>query len=152
MKTCKKCNIDKPLDDFYSNDSSCKECRKQAVRENRAKKADYYREYDRQRFKNDPRVKERHERYFGTIQGKIASERAKNKWVASNPVKRAAHVILGNAVKSGAIKKPGFCECCGGTGRIHGHHCDYSKPLDVMWLCPACHKNWHNEHGEALNG
>lgn len=152
MKTCKKCNASKPLSDFYANDSSCKECRKRLARENRAKKADYYREYDKQRYKSDPRVKARHERYRATEQGQKAVNKAKDKWLSLNPVKRAAHVILGNAVKNGIIKKPGFCEQCGGTGRIHGHHCDYSKPLDVMWLCPACHKAWHLKNGEGLNG
>ena len=152
MKICKKCDSEKQVSEFYKNDSSCKECRKAMVRENRAIKADYYREYDRQRFKSDPRVKERHARYLSTEKGMQASIEAKRKWMESNPVKRAAQTILGNAVRDKRIKKPGFCESCGKTGRIHGHHCDYAKPLDVIWLCPKCHKEWHEKNGEGLNG
>lgn len=152
MKTCKKCNEEKHPVDFYSNDSSCKECRKEAVRKNRAEKVDYYREYDKKRYKEDPKVKQRIDRYLATTDGMRKSSEAKSRWDAKNPVKKAAQTILGNAVRDGKIAKPGFCESCGKSGRIHGHHCDYSKPLDVMWLCPKCHKDWHAEHGEAVNG
>ena len=29
-----------------------------------------------------------------------------------------------------------------------GHHTDYSKPYDVMWLCKECHENMHHLNGE----
>jgi len=32
MMICKKCNYEKKSTEFYSNDSTCKECRKKAVR------------------------------------------------------------------------------------------------------------------------
>ena len=152
MKICKKCNKEKLNDEYYQGDSTCKECRKVMVRENRAKNIEYYREYDRNRFKNDPKVKERNNAYQKTEIGKKTSGEAKKRWLQSNPVKRAAQTILGNAVKNGKIKKPGFCQSCFRTGRIHGHHCDYSKPLDVIWFCASCHTKWHKENGEGKNG
>lgn len=40
------------------------------------------------------------------------------------------------AVYHGKLKKPTACERCHKeTERLQAHHDDYSKPLDVMWLC-----------------
>ena len=48
------------------------------------------------------------------------------------------------AVESGKIEKPKYCNCCGQEKELHGHHKDYEKPLDVIWLCPACHHFLHS--------
>ena len=141
---CKACGEAKSADEFYkSNKSKCKDCVKEMVRANRMANAEYYREYDRQRFQDDPRVRERHRRYQATKAGKEAVNRARKKWLSENPEKRAAHVILGNRVRDGHIVKPDTCQDCGAGGRIHGHHHDYAKPLDVEWLCALCHAKRH---------
>lgn len=62
----------------------------------------------------------------------------KKAWIERNPEKRAAHIALNNAVRAGRVVK-GPCEVCDSTGRVHGHHDDYTKPLEVRWLCPAHH-------------
>ena len=41
-------------------------------------------------------------------------------------------------VKKGYVKK-GPCIFCGITERIEGHHEDYSKPLEVIWICRGHH-------------
>lgn len=43
------------------------------------------------------------------------------------------------------------CEMCG-EPKAEAHHDDYSKPLDVRWLCFAHHREWHREHPELLEG
>ena len=66
-----------------------------------------------------------------------------------------AQNILEKAIEKGIIKRKDVCECCGASykfsdGRtgIQAHHCDYNKPLDVMWLCQKCHYEWH-KHNKA---
>jgi hypothetical protein len=152
MKFCVRCDTDKKDEDFYSKDSTCKECRKALVRKNRSENSEYYREYDKLRFKHDPKVRARHLKYQKTYSGKRSMEKSRHKWQSQNPAKRAAHVILCNYVRDGRIIKPTCCEYCGQCkGRIHGHHNDYAYPLSVQWLCPKCHTEWHQANGEGAN-
>lgn len=68
------------------------------------------------------------------------------------PNKYRSHTKLNNALRDGVIAKKSLCENCGGDFRVIAHHSDYLKPLDVLWLCEVCHKAWHKENGEGLNG
>ena len=139
---CVRCFTEKG-DDFYANDRTCKECRCALVRRNRAQNIDYYREYDRSRGMLPHRVKAR-EVYQKTDAGKASCKKSKRKWLNANQDKRAAHVILGNAVRDGRIEKPESCYECGVTEcRIHGHHEDYAQPLEVRWVCSKCHRQVH---------
>ncbi len=53
------------------------------------------------------------------------------------PEKAKAHDAVNNAVRDGRLKKqPCYC----GETIVEAHHEDYSKPLDVEWLC-----NWHHK-------
>lgn len=58
-----------------------------------------------------------------------------------------------SAQRRGAL--PGFaeikCEKCGAPSR-HKHHEDYSKPLDVTYLCIRCHRQRHKELGWGCSG
>lgn len=140
-KKCFKCGEVKCLADFYKHKkmadghvNKCKECNKIDVKENRKLKISYYREYDLARGNRLSREYCRNYRY-------------------EFPMKYAAHTFLSNAVRDGRILKPDNCEECGNEhAHIHGHHDDYAFPLYVRWLCPPCHKKWHNKHGEGKNG
>lgn len=50
------------------------------------------------------------------------------------------------AKRRGEVTPPSACERCGREGYVDGHHHDYSKPLDVEWLCRPCHIAHH--HGD----
>lgn len=63
-------------------------------------------------------------------------------------MKAAARKKVRKALESGRLTKPHHCEHCWDeprdTNNIHAHHEDYSKPLDVMWLCATCHQIRHS--------
>ena len=143
---CKKCEQDKSPDQFYAKDKTCKECRCKQVKANRDSKADYYREYDKRRFKEDARVKARHEAYKATEGGKAAHARAISNYRGRHPLRYAAHIIVNNALRDGHLQKPEAYESCGSANNIEGHHDDYTKPLVVRWLCECCHKEWHRNN------
>lgn len=63
---------------------------------------------------------------------------------ATQKAKARAQVQI--AIAARRIVKPDQCSACGAVGsggNLHGHHTDYNLPLDVVWLCPACHGERH---------
>lgn len=50
-------------------------------------------------------------------------------------------MTLNYALRTGRINKLP-CFICG-CEKTEAHHPDYSSPLDVVWLCPAHHKQTH---------
>ena len=120
------------MTEYYKNTNECKECKKASVRANRKSKVEHYRKYDKSR---GSRVR------VGYIK----------LWRAEYPNKYKAQTKVGNALRDGKIKRMP-CEVCGKTDRVHAHHDDYLRELDVRWLCVVHHKQWHDENGEAKNG
>jgi ribosomal protein S27AE len=60
---------------------------------------------------------------------------------ARHPEKIRARSQTHDAMKRGKlIRQP--CEQCG-EAKSQAHHDDYSKPLDVRWLCHPCHVAHH---------
>jgi hypothetical protein len=145
IRVCNVCGSDSGSVTFYNGVTSrCAECHKAAVRKNRTDNIEYYRAYDAKRFKEQPQRRAATQAYAASEHGRKVLCRVKKKWATLNTVKRKAHIKLGNAVKSGVIEKPNACSLCGTEARrIHGHHHDYSKPLDVIWVCPPCHTGLH---------
>jgi len=140
MKTCFKCGDEKDIEEFYLHPQmsdgrlgKCKECTKTDVTKNRNKNIDRVRAYDRQR-------------------GSRMTAEDVRKYRAENPEKYKAHCISNNAVRDGRLISPGSCEGidCDSEGRLHKHHNDYSKPIEVRWLCPVCHSGEHKEKRNAL--
>lgn len=156
MKICTECKAEKTKADFYKHKagagglcSKCKECIKEAVKINRKKNHEYYKEYDKKRYQEDPRIRVRHKRYWVTDAGKNSMNKSRQKWDMNNPEKKKAGSKVANAIRSGRLTKPKECQTCGNKGRIEGHHEDYSKPFDVMWLCNLCHTKIHREANQG---
>ena len=86
--------------------------------------------------------------YIATLNdGKPYIAQGQRAYKERNPLKYKARSELNNAVVTGNIIKPKVCEECGIEANLHGHHDDYTKALDVRWLCQPCHADWHKLHG-----
>lgn len=74
------------------------------------------------------------------------SRLSRKKYSQLTPEQRAksnARATAGVAVRRGKLKvQP--CEKCGASN-AEKHHDDYSKPLEIRWLCRGCHMEHHKE-------
>lgn len=51
-----------------------------------------------------------------------------------------ARMAVHRAVKRGTLVRPDLCSQCNQPSRrIEASHHDYTRPLDVRWLCSSCH-------------
>lgn len=60
------------------------------------------------------------------------------RWPEKDEARKAVRIAI---ERGELIREP--CEVCGATENIEGHHDDYSKPLDVRWLCRTHHRELH---------
>ncbi len=135
-KKCFKCCETKDLNDFYKHKEmsdgrigKCKECAKKDVLLHRGKNIDKIRAYDRERA-NLPHRKKAAAAYL-------------KKYRKAYPLRKTANSMVRNAIRTGRLVRPDKCEACKRKKKVCGHHKDYYKPLDVMWLCQPCHKKEH---------
>lgn len=134
-KRCFKCGDPLPLSQFYKHPqmadgrlNKCKECtRLEAVKNYRDKPIEQRRAYEVSRGQTENRRAWRAE--------------YQRRYRADNREKVLARQRLLYAVRTGKIQK-GLCEFEGSDcdGPIQGHHEDYSKPLEVRWLCQHHHR------------
>lgn len=135
-KVCKGCGKVKPRTAFYATKgmadglaSKCKDCVKTYQRERRRTNP-WVQEYDRDRAKEPHR--------------KAAARAVTIRWREKYPERYQAQTAVGNAIRDGKLEKGEICEIqgCARTD-VHAHHEDYSKPLEVRWLCPLHHHRGH---------
>lgn len=128
QKQCIACGQTKPIAEFYAmrrrgrvdRRSRCRTCQRQL--EGRQERADP---------KRNEKLKRRRE-----------------KW----PEKERARKAIAKRLERGTITKPDHCEGCGKqfpSRQIQAHHRDYSKPLEVDWLCQSCHRAVHRQEKAA---
>lgn len=129
QKSCTQCKAMLPISDFWKDSHSsdghqavCKECRF-SHRRGAGRHAEIsYRHSDKG----------------------ADSARRSLKTLRSDPRKYAAHKHVQIAVANGLLT-PQACEVCGTNSKVHAHHDDYARPLDVRWLCPVHHMRHHAE-------
>jgi len=61
------------------------------------------------------------------------------------------HYLVQQAVKKGQLIKPKVCAICNKEKSLRAHHEDYSKPLEVLWVCNQCHKHIHEIYNEEYD-
>jgi hypothetical protein len=152
-KKCNSCGIVKNLEDFYVHKkmadghlNKCKDCVKTRVMKHRELNLEDIHKYDRVRGRTDSRKKKVRANYKNKYgidpEWTQARKRDKEKWLAANRDKRSAHIKVGNAIRDGKLSRQ-QCEKCG--KRAEAHHDDYSKPLEVRWLCKPHHLELHRK-------
>lgn len=133
VKTCFKCGIDKPIAEYYAHPkmadgllNKCKVCARRDARNNYASRPEYYRAYDRER-----------------NAAAVRKAKARASWMraaAKHPERKRASDAVAKALRIGALKQHP-CWVCG--EKAQAHHPDYSRPLDVVWLCVLHHRQAH---------
>lgn len=161
QRECTICKKQKPFEEFskskkgkFGIDAQCKKCKyaksgrehylknKEKCHANASKWNKRNREYInskvRAQYAADPKkVLERLRQHR-----KVNKETAK-RYRERHKEKINAQSKLRDHVKRGNIIKPDKCSICNSTEWIEGHHPDYSKPLEVVWLCKKCHNAIH---------
>ncbi|TIN76719.1 hypothetical protein [Mesorhizobium sp.] len=129
MATCIDCAIEKPASDFYTHPQAasghmgvCKVCHKLRMKRRRLL---------------DPAVQAAEVARAKKPHRKAVSRVISGMWRDKNPVGYKAQTAVGNALRDRHLKKEP-CAICGGL-KVRGFHRDYSKPLEVVWLCAKCH-------------
>jgi hypothetical protein len=170
MKFCKICNLEKTFDEFVKHKRYkdgfyylCKLCMRQKnkeyiptkeAKEKRLKKKAEFREINRDKIREQDRknYKKNPEKFIEKARKNMKKYLARDgfnkreKRFSENPEIKKARLAIRQYVRSGKLIKPEICEICKKhVDRIEGHHNDYSKYLDVNWLCVPCHRKIHRK-------
>jgi hypothetical protein len=140
---CRICGESNYKNFYSSNKSRCKECVKFSARKYREDNKEKVMEYDRNRPNKEERVKKNIDRIRSDPEKLKKYRDQQMDYVKRNRHKSNARQKLARALLKGKVKRANNCEHCGIEDNIQGHHYDYNKPLDVIWLCSKCHANEH---------
>jgi hypothetical protein len=140
MKPCIRCFRVLPLTEFYVHPqmrdghlNACKACVKLGVRLWHRRTAKDRSDYEKQR--------------AGHAGRRAYQLAAQADYRRRNPDKYKARTAVNNAVRDGRLtRRP--CAGCGATDNVQAHHENYSRPLDVRWLCFICHRE--GEHRQTV--
>ena len=138
MKICSTCRASLDTSFFYKDrrnkdglKSQCKKCHCLGAQRTR----------DPNKHRDNNKKWMRESRYASR---KEVQERARIRSRAlSGSLKVKARNLANLAIQKGTLKRPDCCSRCGFMGVIQAHHKDYTRPLDVEWLCIDCHSIRH---------
>ncbi len=132
---------------IYQKTDKGKKVRKLCVTKQRESNPEEYKAYLNKYYQdNKQHILEQNKIYQKTDKGKKVRKLCVTNYLskANNRIKYNAHKKVLRALKSGKLAKPSMCTICGGNLPLEGHHVDYNKPLEVIWVCKQCHENIHH--------
>lgn len=147
---CRKCERTLELEHMSASAKGlCKPCQTAAMKAWRTSnpdksKAAYKRSWARRRLK--PEVRERRKRYYAEKGEKRSPHFGEmiRKYKMAHREEHNARARAKYAVKTGVLVRPSACEFCKCECKPQAHHKDYSKPLEVIWICASCHRFAHS--------
>tara|TARA_R100001244_G_C5160549_1_gene130951 strand:+ start:130 stop:552 length:423 start_codon:yes stop_codon:yes gene_type:complete len=98
--------------------------------------------WSRKYYKENPDKYVERNRYELTEKGIKNRRKANAKWLRNNKDKKRTHSQVAQELKMGRMVKQ---DCFCGSDKSEAHHEDYSKPLEVVWLCRKHHSQRHKE-------
>jgi len=128
---------------YYANLEKNRQYRREYAKKNREKNNAYHRHWRKNLQSSESKA---HERKRASEWGKKNLDKLisrNRRYNTKYPIKYIAHVCVKLAIETGLLARPKNCSRCGASGRIEAHHPDYSLMLEVVWLCPICHKSEH---------
>ena len=156
-RICTVCKVEKPYEKFSRSKKGkngyaeqCKVCRL-------AKGREYYKnnpqiclaKHERWAKRNPQKILVNQRAYYHRnkekILAKLKETRKKNGYSTTKDYRRRnrekvdCHNYVAMAIKFGHLVRPEVCDRCKINCKPHAHHHDYKKPLEVAWLCRACH-------------
>lgn len=147
-KSCRACARVLPLSSFrveakgiLGRQARCKECH--AARDRELYAANLERNRQRNRAWEDLNREKLREKYRAYAKANPDKIRAKHASRGPEPARLRVRSAVQRAIGRGELNRPETCEHCGKRGFNYGHHPDYSRPLDVVWLCAPCHRMEH---------
>lgn len=157
MKVCAVCDKEFPEDHFLPGKKTCQKCREYAKAYNKAR---YEQQHDRIKAMVTRRRIE-HAEHVNALRKKRYQENpayreSARRWAANHPerirIRRNAGKKVLQAIKNNTLIRPSTCEECGVmSSRIEAAHYDYSRPLDVRWLCRRCHVRWDQQDPKTIS-
>lgn len=140
--------------------NQCKVCLAKYKRSHYDNQIDKYKARAKSHRENDPNIKEKRREYYEANKEELLEKQRiyqkenrelynsisrKYRENPINKIKESARNQVNKGIKYGRITKPEFCEDCGKDEFLEAHHEDYSKPLEVKWLCKTCHWKQHSK-------
>lgn len=143
LRRCKGCLSEYKKQHYNLNKQDYLDRSKKQREDNHEEYLSYQRAYH---YNNKEILAQKAKEYSKTDKGKAVTCRSNKNYrlKPQNKIKERAWKLTGNALKTGLLIRPNTCSKCNVTCKPEAHHTDYTKPLDITWLCKKCHENTHH--------